>query len=183
MPYFNHDSFGRTVQEEHCTFWLQSLCRIFYYLFIFYFFFNFLATLVIKRTLGRNSLSLKWNPVWSEYLWDINNKFGDGQAEACFCLLLYLRPWLWTAELTLTLLGNKVSPALPLPRLHPPFKPHLRTPEMKLSLRAAWGPVTTTLSLFILMGQPAIPMKEMSLPPWFLFPQEFWILMKLQIAQ
>lgn len=108
----------------------------------------------------------------------INLEMGEQRLfSACFCTSA---PGLWTAELTLTLLGNKVSPALPLP---PRFKPHLRTPEMKLSLRAAWGPVTTTLSLFILMGQPAIPLKEMSLPLWLLFPQEFWILMKLQIAQ
>lgn len=75
-----------------------------------------------------------------------------------------------TAALTLTLLGNKVLPALSLPPLQ--FSPHLRTPEMKLSLRVAWGPVSTTLSLFILMGQPAIPLKEKSVPLWFLFPQE-----------
>lgn len=38
---------------------------------------------------------------------------------------------------------------------------------MKLSLRAARGPVSQTLSLFILMGQSAIPLKEQSVPSRF----------------
>lgn len=60
-------------------------------------------------------LSPKWNLAWNEHSWDINNKFEDGQADGSFCTFCPSAPGRGTAALTLTLLGNKVLPALSLP--------------------------------------------------------------------
>lgn len=155
-------------------------CCVFFFFFIelsFLSLFHFLRTAVIKRNPQLRTPSLKWNLVESEYSWAINNKFGDGQAEAGPCSLLSPGPWSVNCGLDSdTFREQSVSSTTSPPSIQ-------TSSEMKLSVRAAWGPVSTTLSLFILMGQPAIPLKEKSVPPWFLFPQEFWILMKLQIAQ
>lgn len=103
MPYLNHDSFGKRVVPFGCSLLTEhSLLSLFY----------FRLTSVINRNPWLRTLSLPWNPVWSEYLWGINNQFRDGLAEACFCFLSCTSaPGLWTAEWTVTLLGNKVSPA------------------------------------------------------------------------
>lgn len=84
-------------------------------------------------------------PVWRNMRETLIINFGDGRAETLFCLLLYLRPW-WTAELTLTLLGEQSVPSSTFP-----LASNLIWELLKWSCHSGLlGDLSPTLSLFIL---------------------------------